>query len=81
MGLSAADAPAGGGACKNSVTRVATRPAVAGKTLLFHFFSLATVTTFFCRLNLHCFCVFWSPTTFLGPWELYMLIPTDFSSL
>ena len=25
MGLSVVDAPAGGGACKNSVTRVATR--------------------------------------------------------
>ena len=33
-------------------------PTVAGKALLFHFFSPATVSAFFCRLNLHCFCVF-----------------------
>ena len=45
-----------------------TRPAVAGKALLFQFFSPTTVTAFFCRLNLHCFCVFWSFTTFSEPW-------------
>ena len=58
-----------------------TRPVVTGKALLFQFFSPATVTAFSCRLNLHCFCVLWSSTTFSGPWELYLLIPTNFSSL
>ena len=58
-----------------------THPAVPGKALLFQFFSPATVTAFCCCLNLHCFCFFWSSTTFSGPWELYLLIPTDFSSL
>ena len=55
-----------------------TRLAVVGKALLFQFFSPATVTGSTCRLNLLCFCVFWSSTTFSGPWEL---IPTNFSSL
>ena len=35
-----------------------TLPAVTGKALLLHFFSPTTVSAFFCRLNLHCFCVF-----------------------
>ena len=35
-----------------------TRPAFVGKALLFHFFSPATFSAFFCCLNLHCFCVF-----------------------
>ena len=55
-----------------------TRLAVDGKALLFQFFSPATVTGSTCRLNLLCFCVFWSSTTFSGPWEL---IYTNFSSL
>ena len=56
-------------------------PPLPKKPFFSNFFSPATVTTFFCRLNLHCFCVFWSSTTFSRPWELYLLIPTYFSSL
>ena len=61
-------APARGGECDTVFTHLlqqmrmpptspfihSTHPAVAGKALFFHFFSLATVTAFFCRLNLHC---------------------------
>ena len=34
------------------------RPVVAEKALFFPFFSPTIVSAFFCRLNLHCFCVF-----------------------
>ena len=85
--------PVRGDACNTVFTRASSSkcvyrrhihsmcPVVAGKALLFHFFSPTTVTAFFCRLNLHCFCVCWSSMTFSRPWELYPLIPTDFSSL
>ena len=65
-------APERGGACDTILPRASSSrcfyrrqahpstpraPSSPKKTLLFHFFSPATVFAFFCRLNLHCFCV------------------------
>ena len=84
------------GACNTVFTRASSRRCVCRrqanpstprtsplpkKPFFFQFFSPTTITLFLCCLNLHCFCVFWSSTMFSGPWELYLLIPTDFSSL
>ena len=88
--------PARGGACDTVFTRASSSRCVCRrqahpstpriplwpkKPFFFTFSLRPLLLRFSVALISFVFCVFWSSTTFSGPWELFLLIPTDLSYL